>query len=94
MLQMQVYSERTSSANGIVTNVGEDAHPFVNNAECLLQMVWVAVQVFQYSDLMKDVLTQILWLECFAITLTLNQLKQRRNSLPIQKRIFQVCPIL
>lgn len=32
MLQMQVYSERTSSANGIVTNVGEDAHPFVNNA--------------------------------------------------------------
>lgn len=32
MLQMRVYSERSSTANGIVTNVGEDAHPFVNNA--------------------------------------------------------------
>lgn len=32
MLRMQVYSERTSIANGITTNVGEDAHPFVNNA--------------------------------------------------------------
>lgn len=31
MLQMQVYSERTSTVNGIVTHVGEDAHPFVNN---------------------------------------------------------------
>ena len=32
MLQMRVYSERTSAINGIITNVGEDAHPFVNNA--------------------------------------------------------------
>lgn len=32
MLQMRVYSERSSTANGIVTKVGEDAHPFVNNA--------------------------------------------------------------
>lgn len=29
---MRVYSERSISANGIVTNVGEDAFPYVNNA--------------------------------------------------------------
>ena len=94
MLQMRVYSERTSAINGIITNVGEDAHPFVNNAGMFVADGMGGSAGVPVLRLMRDASMKILCPKCFVITLVLILLRIKKNFASILKKTFQASQIL